>query len=121
MSLLGDWTRTPGRRGAAARVVVDALEPRDDGRRDNVALLYLLALEGVADHARHGLVGIDRDDPDLTQVFGAGAGAVERQLVTHDQAVVGADGHLDAAVGGVDPLDLPRDRRRALHPFDLAD
>ena len=72
MSLLGAWTRTPGRRGAAARVVVEALEPRPDGRRDNVALLYLLALKGVANHPPHGLVGLDRDDLDFPQVFGAG-------------------------------------------------
>src|SRR5271167_2518322 len=54
MSLLGDWTNTPGRRPAAATVDDRpdgdaALEPRLDGRRDNVALLYLLALVSIAD------------------------------------------------------------------------
>src|SRR5262249_31226694 len=106
MSLLADGTSTPGRRGPAARVVVDGVEPRDDGRRDKVALLYLLTLVGVADHARHGLVGLDRDDPNPTQVFGAGGGVVEIQFMAHDQAIVGADGQLDAAVVRGHPLDL---------------
>ena len=38
-----------------------------------------------------------------------------------DQPVVRADRELDASVGGIDPLDLAVDRRRALDPLDLAD
>ena len=64
------------RRGGSRRMDAAALEPRLDGRRDNVALLNLLAHVGVADHLGHGLVGIDRDDRNLAQVFGARTDAV---------------------------------------------
>jgi hypothetical protein len=69
MSLFGDWTNTPGRRPAAATVDdrpdgdAAALEPRLDGRRDNVALLYLLALVSIADYLQDRLVRFNRDDP----------------------------------------------------------
>src|SRR5262249_23721700 len=121
MSLWGDWTRTPGRRGPAARVVVEALELRLDGRRDNVALLYFLALKGLADHAGHGLVGIDRNDLDFPQVFGVRLGAEDGQLMTIDQPVVGTDRHHDPTVGRIDLFDFAHDRRRTLQAFDLAD
>src|SRR5262245_46157043 len=123
MSLLGAWTKTPGRRGAAAapRVAVAALEPRDDGRRDNVTLLYLLALDGISQDPHDGLVGIHGDDLPLAQVLGAGRGAVEEQLVADDQSVVGADADLQPLVGRIDLRHLAGDRRRVRQAPDLAD
>src|SRR5262245_39117259 len=59
MSLRGVWTKMPGRlaeepRPPTARVapvpVPVALAARPERRRDKVALLYLLALDGRADH-----------------------------------------------------------------------
>src|SRR5579883_2124417 len=110
MSLLGAWTRTPpGRRWAAARpAVVVPLEPRVDGRRDNVALLNLLALDGTSQDPRHGLIGVHFDDLHPPEILGAGLGAVEEQLVPLDQPVVGADADLQPLVGGVDLQHLPR-------------
>src|SRR5271170_5062312 len=80
MSLLGDWTNTPGRRPAAATVDDRpdgdaALEPRLDGRRDNVALLYLLALVSIADDLQDRLVRFNRDDPGCSDIFRARFGA----------------------------------------------
>src|SRR5579875_2589865 len=99
MSLLGAWTKTPGRRGAAARVAVEPLEPRVDGRRDNVALLNLLALDGTSLDPHDRLVGVDGDDLRPPQVLGAGLGAVDEQLVAVDQTVIGADADLEPLVG----------------------
>ncbi len=121
------WATGPGRRAAGdrrprtARSSRPPLELRLDGRRDNVALLYFLALISVADHLGHGLVGLDRDDLGFADVFGAGSGAEDEQLVADDEAVVGADRQFDAAVGGIDPLDFPLNGRRALQSLDLAD
>src|ERR1700747_3006898 len=90
MSLLGAWTKTPGRRWAGARVGAEPLKPREEGRRDNVALLNLLALDGIAHDPHDGLIGVHGDDLPPAQVLGAGLGAGEEQLVTDDQAGAGA-------------------------------
>jgi hypothetical protein len=87
MSLLGDWTKTPGRRPDAT--VEDrpdgdaALEPRLDGRRDNVALLYLLALVCVADYLQDRLVRLNRDDPGFSDVFRSWRGAQNEQFMAY--------------------------------------
>ena len=91
MSLLGDWTKTPGRRPAEATVDDRpdgdaALEPRLDGRRDNVTLLYLLALVSIADHLQDGLVRFNRDDPGCSDIFRAQAGAEDVQLMARRPA-----------------------------------
>ena len=83
ISLLGAWTSTPGRRaGAAGRTAgVDALDPRLDRRRDNVALLYLLTLVGCPVDPPHRLVDVDIDDRDLAQVLGPGRRSHQVQLM----------------------------------------
>src|ERR1700728_811566 len=107
MSLLGDWTKTPGRRPAAgAERPEAALELRLDGRRDNVALLYFLALVCVADHLGDGLVGISRDNRDFCNVLGTRLEAVDVQHMAHDEAVVGTDRQFEHPVGRIDFLDF---------------
>src|SRR6185437_13960438 len=107
MSLLGVWTKTPGR--PAGRLPLPPPPPlaaRPDRGRDNVTLLYLLALDGRTDHAAGRLVGIDGDDLDLAEELGTRLHPVEEQLMTGDEAVVRADRDLDRAVLVVDPRDL---------------
>src|SRR5262245_22538071 len=104
MSLRGVWTKMPGRPPAPRPVEVprpptDRLGPlvepflasRPGRRRDNVALLYSLALEGVADHLGDGLVGVDGDDLNFSQVLGTWRGPEDVQLVPDDEAVIRAD------------------------------
>ena len=106
ISLLGDWTRTPGRRGVTARVVADeGLEPRPNRRRDNVALLYLLALEGLTDYACHRLVGLNVENDDLPQILRAGFGVVNKQFVPRNEPIVRPDRDLEAILGRIEPLD----------------
>src|SRR3954470_13988384 len=123
MSLLGVWTKTPGR--PAARLPPPPPPPplaaRPDRGRDNVPLLYLLAVDGRADHAADGLVGIDGDDLDLAEELGPGTDPVEEQLVAGHQAIVRAERDLDRPVLGVDPGDLAVHRRRALDALERAD
>src|SRR3954454_1819329 len=96
-SLLGVWTKTPGRPAgrAAARPPPPPLAARPDRGRDNVSLLYLLALDGRADHTADGLVGIDGDDLDLAKELGPGLDPVKEELMAGDEPVVGTDRHLD--------------------------
>src|SRR3954447_8811757 len=111
MSLLGAWTRTPGRRPAAGRaaagraagVAAGALAPRFDRRRDNVPLLYLLALVGVSVYPAHGLVGIDGDDRDFADIFGPRLLPEHVELVAGKDAVTRPDRDLAPTVRRVDP------------------
>ena len=99
----------PGTAEAEDREDVEAaLELRLDGRRDNVALLYLLALISVADHLGDGPVRLDRDDRGFADVLGTGSGPENEQLVAGDEAVVGPDRQFDTAVAW--------DRCASLHP-----
>src|SRR5947209_16312128 len=111
MSLLGVWTKTPGR---AAGRAPPPLAGRADRRRDNVPLLYLLALGRRADHPADGLVGIDGDDLDLAEEFGPGLHPVEEQLVAGDQPVIRADRDLDRPVLGIDAGDFSMHGGRAV-------
>src|SRR5262249_2051946 len=66
--------------------------PRPESGRDNVALLYLLALDGLADHLANGSVRIDVPDDHFADVFGSGLGAIDVDLVTGYQSIVRAAG-----------------------------
>src|SRR5947209_96482 len=118
MSLLGVWTKTPGR---AAGRPPPPLAGRADRGRDNVPLLYPLTLVGRANHATGSLVGIDADDLDLAEVFRPGFHPVEVELVAGHQAIIRADRDLDRLVLSVDPGDFTTYGRRALGPFDPGD
>src|SRR5262245_56601144 len=102
MSLRGAWTKMPGRRaaGRAAGAAAGRLAPRPDRSRDIVPLPNFLALNGVtADDVADGVVPLDHVDPDLPEVARVGLLGPEKiQLVTDGQAVVGADGDLDAII-----------------------
>src|SRR3954470_14171503 len=111
MSLLGDWTKTPGRPAGRAPPP-PALAARPDRGRDKVPLLYLLALSGGSDHPADRLVGIDGDDLDLTEELGTGLHPVEIKLVAGDQTVIRADRHLDRLVLVVYPGDFALYRGR---------
>src|SRR3954451_9660900 len=120
MSLWGDWTKTPGR-PAGRLPPPPPLAARPDRGRDNVPLLYFFAVDGRADHAADGLVGIDGDDPDFAEEFGLGLDPVEEQLMAGDQAVVRADRDLDRSVVGLHPGDLPLHAGRTLEALDGGD
>src|SRR3954470_20241470 len=113
MSALGVWTKTPGR-AAARPPLLPPLAARPDRGRDNVPLLYLFAVDGRADHATDGLIGIDGDDLDLAEEFGLGLDPVEEQLMAGDQAVVRADRRLDRPVIGLHTGDFALHAGRAL-------
>src|SRR4051812_29823098 len=99
MSLLGVWTKTPGR--APARPAGALLRP--ERGRDIVALLNLLAVDGVADDGGDRLVGVDDGDLDLAEVFGHRLGPEEVELHADEDPVVGTDGDLHRLAGpGVD-------------------
>src|SRR3954452_21785161 len=109
MSLLGVATRTPRVPTARPPRAGVAVLPRVDRGRDNVALHYSLPVDGRADDAGDGLVGIDGIDLDLAEVIGPGLGAEDVQFLADGQAVAGPDRDLHRAAGGVQLDDLALD------------
>jgi hypothetical protein len=82
-----------------------ALASRPDLSRDNVALLYLLALNGpTANNPRHGLVWINSDNLDLPEIIRGWLESEELEFMAHDKPVIGAETNLNFVISGADSL-----------------